>query len=137
MPGEEILPDSGSWYCDSYALKPAYYSARLSETFVNLSTYGFYQSVPFQLQNDKSNICGLYSMMFAEKFCSKPTGETRLTDFVDSNFLPHNTVENDNRVLSFYQSKLRVPKQKLDCVGANYCTSLDKFLKTPRATSLE
>ena len=132
-----ILPESGSWYCDSFALKPAYYSARLAETLVDLSTYGSYQSIPFQLQNNKSNICALYSMFFAEKFCSKPTGEINLNDFVNKNFVPSNTVENDERVLSYYQHKLRVPKRKLDCVGANFCTSLDNFLKNPRDISLE
>ena len=135
--GEKILPESGSWYCDSYALKPAYYSSRLSAALVNLSTYGSYQSVPFQLQNNNSNVCALYSMLFAEKFCSKPTAATTLSDFIAANFLPDNTVENDTRVLSFYQNKLRVPKRKLDCVGANFCTSLDKFMNTPRATSIE
>ena len=134
---EEILPETGSWYCDSFALKPAYYSSRLAETFVNLSAYGSYQSIPFQLQNNSSNICGLYSLFFAEKFCSKPAGEINLDNFVKKNFLPSDTVENDERVLSYYQSKLRVPKRKLNCVGANFCTSLDNFLKLPRDPTLE
>jgi hypothetical protein len=135
--GENISPDSGTWYCDSYSLKPGHYSARLESTFANLSTYGSYQSVPFQLQSNNSNVCGLYSMLFAEKFCSKPTGETDLSDFVLRNFLKHNYVENDSRAISFYERKLGVPKRKLNCVGANFCTSLDKFLTTPRDTSLE
>lgn len=135
--GKEISPDSGSWYCDSYALHPSHYSARLVDTFVNLSTYGSYQTVPFQLQNSGSNICALYSLFFAEKFCSKPTAEINLSTFVKRNFIPTNTVENDDRVLSYYQRKLRVPKRKLNCVGANFCTSLEKFLETARDTSLE
>ena len=136
--GGEILPSSGSWYCDSFALKPAYYSSRLDETFKNMSTYGDYQSIPFQLQNNVSNICAIYSLFFAEKFCSKPTSElVSLASFVNKNFLPANTVENDNRVLRYYENKLRVPKRKLNCVGANICTSLDKFLDTPRDTSVE
>jgi hypothetical protein len=135
--GPNIEAYSGSWFCDSFGLKPAHYSGRLDATFKNLSTYGSYQSVPFQLQNNNSNICGLYSMFFATKFCSKPSEEIVLHDFVYSNFTPGDTFENDNKVLSFYQSKLRVPKRKLNCVGANFCTSLDMFLKTPRDISLE
>ena len=133
----EVLPESGSWFCDSFALKPAYYSARLADTFSSLSSYGSYESIPFQLQNNNSNICGLYSMFFAEKFCSKPTGEIKLKDFVQSNFVANDTVENDERILSYYQNKLRVPKRKLNCVGANFCNSLENFLKTPRDNSLE
>jgi hypothetical protein len=136
-PGETIVPSSGTWYCDSFALKPAYYSSRLEEAFVNLSTYGSFQSVPFQLQNAESNICALYSMFFADKFCSKPTSQLNLDNFVRQNFDPANTVENDNRVLSYYQHKLRVPKRKLSCFGANFCTSLNKFLDTPRDLTVE
>ena len=135
--GGDILPDSGSWYCDSFGLKPGHYSARLAETFVNLSTYGDYQSVPFQIQDKSSNICSLYSMFFAEKFCSRPAGKVSLIDFVNKHFKSADTVENDNLVLSYYQTKLRVPKRKLNCIGGNQCASLDKFLKVPRDLSLE
>ena len=135
--GEQLFSNSGTWFCDSFALKPAHYAAQLGDTFDNLSTYGGYQSVPFQLQNNSSNICALYCLFFAEKFCSKPTSELSLSDFVHANFLPHDTVENDNRILSYYERKLRVPKRKLNCVGANFCTTLDNFLNTPRHTSLE
>ena len=137
--GGNISASSGTWYCDSYALKPAYYSSRLEGAFQNLSTYGAYQSIPFQLQHDSSNVCALYSMFFADKFCSTPMSEQlRLSDFVLRNFIPaNNTVENDSRVLSYFETKLRVPKRKLNCNGANFCTSLNKFLKTPRDSSVE
>jgi hypothetical protein len=133
---EKLEEQSGSWFADSYGLNPAYYSARLKNTLESLSTYGKFQEVSFQLQHSKSNVCAMYSIIFAEKFCSLPTEETSLSEFVNINFYVQDQRENDEKVIMLFSRQNHIPFRSLKCVSGS-CSNLNSFLSTPRDSSLE
>lgn len=108
------------WF-DSFAKSPEFYSFELKEFLFTLSSNQDTptSTAPFQIQNSKSKLCGLYCVFLAKQLIKAPKSD--LKTLISKNFDPSDTVSNDRKILSWFKGKfgLNILKNcsKEDCFG--------------------
>ena len=90
-------------FFDSFGNRPEHYNRNFSQFLELNSKDGKYKFNSWKLQENESNVCGLYCLLFGN---SKMT-LTNYSDFI-SNFSPQNQFANDKKCLQMVEDIFKV-----------------------------
>lgn len=121
-------------FFDSFARPPSFYDVNLQKYFDNL-TYALTErplvESPYQVQSDRSNVCGLYVTFVARGLLSRKYIGGRLPALIEENFSSRNLRENDLKVLNWFDRQRYGEFVKKHC-ASNDCVSLETLLERQR-----
>ena len=97
-----VKPNKSVEFFDSFGLLPSYYSEHFVQFIKINSSNNFYVRNTKQIQNDGSNLCGLYCMLYYYTKTQNYTFEMFLQWFKQDTFL------NDRKCLQMVEEKFHV-----------------------------
>jgi hypothetical protein len=127
-----VMIDGGKvFYFDSFDLDMRSYSRRLPAKLKEISNEDEIVTMPFAVQADSTETCGLYVLFVCLSFCNNDGGASSsfmAKGMVEKNwgFSSESKLRNDKRVVDYFHR--RYGKRRI-CPKANVCVSLQGLMK--------